>query len=96
MADWRPELTEIDDPVAENRWSYVASDGSKKVSQIRVGHPKPLPAGKETGWYCPLLIEGHTNGIKPVMGVGPVDALMNAMILVRRFYESVSEVEPVD
>jgi len=35
-----------------------------------------------------VYIEGFTNGVRPVFGAGPVDALMNAMTLVRSFFGS--------
>jgi hypothetical protein len=92
--DWRPQLTTIDDPIAEDSWAYTASDGSTKVSRLIVGRPQPLPGEADQAWYCPLSIEGHLPGIKCVMGVGPVDALMNAMTLVRRFFEEQSDVTP--
>jgi hypothetical protein len=92
--DWRPQLTSIDDPIAEDHWSYTASDGSTKVSRILVGRPQPLPGEEDRAWFCPLSIAGHMPGIKCVMGVGPVDALMNAMTLVRRFFEEHSDVSP--
>ncbi|WP_257451379.1 hypothetical protein [Archangium lipolyticum] len=92
--DWRPQLTTIEDPIAEDRWSYTASDGSTKVSRILVGRPQPLPGEEDRAWYCPLAIEGYLPGIKCVMGVGPVDALMNAMSLVRRLFEEQSNVTP--
>jgi hypothetical protein len=92
--DWRPQLTTIDDPIAEDLWSYTAIDGSTKVSRLIVGRPQPLPGEADQTWYCPLSIEGHLPGIKCIMGVGPVDALMNAMTLVRRFFEEQADVTP--
>jgi len=92
--DWRPHLTTIDEPIAEDHWSYMASDGSTRMSKILVGRPRPLPGEEDRAWYCPLFIEGYLPGIKCVMGVGPVDALMNAMTLVRRFFEEHSDVTP--
>ncbi len=92
--DWRPQLTTIEEPVAEDLWSYTANDGTTKTSRIRVGRPHPLPGEEDRAWYCPISIEGHLPGIKCVMGVGPVDALMNAMTLVRRFFEEHADVTP--
>lgn len=57
-----------------------------------MGHPVHYP--QERLWYCPVRIEGYTKGIDTVFGLGPVDALMNAMTLVRRFFEENSEVLP--
>lgn len=92
--DWRPRLTTIDDPIADDRWSLTTQEGETRVSRIVVGRPQPLPGEADRAWYCPLSIEGYLPGIKCVMGVGPVDALMNAMTLVRRFFEENSDVTP--
>ena len=43
-------------------------------------------------WYAPVLIEGFLPKITPVVGEGPVDALMNAMLLVKRFNDENSKV----
>jgi hypothetical protein len=84
--DWRPKLSQIDDPIADDYWEYLTSKGKRRISRLTVGRPAPWP--KARAWYCPLKIEGHTDPeIKPVFGEGPVDALMNAMNLVRRFFE---------
>lgn len=92
--DWRPQLTTIDDPIAEDHWSHTTQEGKTKVSRIVVGRPQPLPGETDRAWYCPLFIEDYLPGIKCVMGVGPVDALMNAMTLVRRFFEEHADVTP--
>lgn len=88
-ADWLPMLSRIDDPVAEDIWR-----GLHKTARIVVGRPQPLPEGAPARWYCPLIIEGHLPGIKPVLGMSPVTALVNAMSLVRRFFEENPEIVP--
>lgn len=91
--NWRPRVSRIDDPIAEDPWEYVTSKGEKRVSRLMVGRPVHLP--EERLWYCPVLIEGYTRPrIKPIFGSGPVDSLMNAMTFVRGFFEAHSEVLP--
>jgi len=91
--DWRPKLTRIADPIADDYWEYVTPDGEKRTSRLTVGRPVHYP--QERVWFCPVLIEGHTTPrIKPIFGSGPVDSLMNAMTFVRRFFEENSEVLP--
>ena len=86
MKDWRPKLTAIDEPIATDYWSYKTEDGSKRTSRVTIGRPALLADG--TNWYCPMYFEHVTNGIECAFGVGPVDALMNAMHFIRiRFYE---------
>lgn len=84
MSNWRPNITTIEDPIAEDLWSYP-ENGKTTTVRIQVGRPRQLDDNSD--WYCPLLIEGHLPA-KPVFGAGPVDALMNAMGLVRSFFES--------
>lgn len=91
--DWRPKLTRIRSPIADDYWEYVTPDGQRRVSRLTVGKPVHYPA--ERLWYCPVRIEGYTQPpIKPIFGSGPVDSLMNAMTFVRKFFEENSEVLP--
>jgi hypothetical protein len=92
MKDWRPRLTAIDDPIADDHWSYRTEDGSKRTSRITIGRPAQLEDG--TNWYCPMYFEHVTRGIDYAFGVGPVDALMNAMYFVRRRFYEFDDVTP--
>jgi hypothetical protein len=86
MKNWRPKLTAIGAPIADDHWSYKTEDGTKRTSRITIGRPALLADGSH--WYCPMYFEHVTQGIECAFGVGPVDALMNAMYFVRkRFYE---------
>jgi hypothetical protein len=83
---WRPvTLTSVDDLVAEDWWEYRKL-GRKIVSRIAVGKPAPDPSGRD--WYCPLLFENELEGWKAIYGVGPVDALMNALAFVRSHFDA--------
>ncbi|HEX8702116.1 MAG TPA: hypothetical protein VF815_25015, partial [Myxococcaceae bacterium] len=85
MKDWRPKLGVIDDPIADDYWSYKTRDGTRRTSRVTIGRPAPLEDKRD--WFCPILFEHVTEGIYYSYGVGPVDALMNAMYFVRRrFY----------
>ena len=91
--NWRPKVSRIDDPIAEDHWEYVTSSGEKRLSRLMVGRPVHFP--EERLWYCPVLIEGYTRPrIKPIFGSGPVDSLMRAMMFVRGFFDAQSEVLP--
>ena len=92
MKDWRPKLAAIDDPIAEDYWSYETSDGTRRTSRVTIGRPAPLADKRD--WYCPILFEHVTEGIYYSYGVGPVDALMNAMYFVRRRFYALKEVQP--
>lgn len=92
MNDWRPKLSAIDDPIADDHWAYQTEDGTRRTSRVTIGRPVPLPDGKD--WYCPYYFEHVTQGIDYAMGVGPVDALMNAMYWVRRRFHEFDEVTP--
>jgi hypothetical protein len=90
--DWRPKLVGVDDPIADDHWEYVASRGKRRVSRLTVG--RPVYYARERLWYCPVRIEGYTAGVDTVFGLGPVDALMNAMTLVKRFFDEKKNVVP--
>ncbi len=90
--DWRPKLTHIHDPIAEDFWEYRTPQGQRRTSRLVVGRPTHHPEAR--AWYCPILIEGHSPGPDAVFGQGPVDALMNAMGVVRTFFEQNLAVVP--
>lgn len=92
MKNWRPKLSSIDDPIAEDSWHYMLEDGTQRTSRIIIGRPARTLDGKD--WYCPFSFEHVTKGIDFAFGVGPVDALMNAMYFVRRRFYEFDEVEP--
>jgi hypothetical protein len=92
MKAWRPKLSSIDDPIAEDHWHYRTEDGTQRTSRIIIGRPAPLADGKS--WYCPYSFEHVTRGIDYAFGAGPVDALMNAMYFVRRRFYEFDEVSP--
>jgi len=80
-------LKKIDDVVAEGSWRFRKSDGAETSAKIVIGKPKQDGTDPNKDWYCPLFIEKYTKGIIPVMGVGPLDSLLNAMNLLRSFFE---------
>ena len=92
MKNRRPRLSSIDDPIAEDYWHYRTEDGAQRTSRIVIGRPGLAPDGKT--WYCPLSFEHVTKGIDYGFGVGPVDALMNAMYFVRRRFYEFDDVTP--
>ena len=86
-ADWKPSPTSIDEPIARDIWAYQVNGGSRETL-IEVGKPAPIVSSDpKSEWYCPLRIEGQLPAIQVIVGLGPVDALMNAMMVVKRFFE---------
>ena len=81
--DWIPKLTKIDDPIAEAKLPFRRRNGSWGHLHTIVGRPRPTLDGKD--YYCPIQMKGCFKGVMPVVGVGPVDSLMNAMAVVRRY-----------
>ena len=77
----------IQDPIADGffRPSGGWVKGKTKV-YIAVGRPRPEEDQKGP-WICPLYIERFTNGVRNVHGVGPLDSLLNAMNLLRQFFD---------
>lgn len=94
MRDWLPQLTEIDDPVADDFWSYETEEGIQRVVRVTIGRPAPIPKEANGDWYCPLRIEGRTPGLLCAVGVGPVDALANAARAVTDHFEELRKVSP--
>lgn len=88
------KIASIEDPIAEDYWSYKLDNGAEQVSHVVVGKPRPV-AGDENGdWCCPLYFEHITPEVLTVFGVGPVDALMNAMRFVADQFFKLEKVTP--
>jgi len=81
--DWRPKLTVIEAPIADDYWRYTTPEGKRRTSRVTVGQPVHFP--QERCWYVPVMIEGYLTKVTPIIGQGPVDALMNAMMFIKRF-----------
>jgi hypothetical protein len=94
MSNWLPQLTSIDDPIADDIWSYENDDGVKRTARVTIGRPVPIPNDSNGDWYCPVRIEPGLAGIDCVVGVGPVDALCNASRLVKNFFHELRKVSP--
>ena len=88
-----PEIKSIDAPIADDHWTYSDS-GQEKTARIIVGRPQPAFGDPNEDWMCAIFNENFTDRIVPVMGVGPVDALRNAMLLVVEFEKKVGPVTP--
>lgn len=61
---------------------------------VQVGRPVPAAGDPNGDWCCPVYVEGFTGRVDRAMGVGPVDALLNATLLVRHFAEDLDEWSP--
>lgn len=92
--DWLPKLTTIDDPIADDYWSYENDYGVKRFSHVTIGRPVPIPGDPNGDWYCPIRIDPELPGIKCVVGVGSVDSLANAARIVREFFRDARKVSP--
>jgi len=89
-----PYLKRIVDLIADDRWAYVGPDGNRVTSRVCVGRPQPWPGDRQGDWMCSVSIDHFTDGVRPIAGVGPVDALMNAMAVVKAFAEQVGQFTP--
>jgi hypothetical protein len=94
MGNWLPELTTIDDPIADDFWPYETDEGVRRVARVTLGRPAPIPGDPNGDWYCPLRIEHRMSGILCVVGVGPVDALTNAARVVSEHFHELRKVSP--
>jgi len=89
-----PTLERIEDPIAEDWWGYTTPDGREQLTRIVIGRPAPIPDDPHGDWYCPLLLPEFFPEVQCIPGVGPVDALANAMALVKGFQDSVGGITP--
>jgi hypothetical protein len=87
-------IEKIEDAVAVDEWRYNKADGTSVVSRVEIGKPQRAPDDPNGDWYCPVFIEHFTDRIVPAYGVGPVDALMNALIPVRTFADQIGQFTP--
>ena len=84
----------VTDVIAEDSWSYTGKDGTLAISRIVIGRPRPWPNDGRGDWICPIEIEHFTGGTGAIAGVGPVDALMNAIGVVKAFAEEIKPFTP--
>ena len=89
-----PKFKHVTDVVAEDSWSYTTKEGTPRISRVTIGRPRPWPNDNHGDWLCPLEIEHFTDGIRAIAGVGPVDALMNAIGMVKAFAEEIKPFTP--
>lgn len=96
MSSWLPQLTSIDDPIADDFWSYENDEGVRHVARVMIGRPTPIPNDPQGNWYCPLYIEHRETPSKVLcmVGVGPVDALVNASRVVSDHFHELRKVSP--
>ena len=91
----QPEVLSIDDPIATDRWAYMDKKGNERIAEVAVGRPVPVdPHDPASDWYCPVRVEHFSPGVVTAMGVGPVDALLNATTLIEAFKASMVGVSP--
>jgi hypothetical protein len=88
------KIDKIADVIAADDWSYQASSGETVTARIEIGRPQPIPNDPNGDWFCPVSIDGFTLQIRAVYGVGPVDALNNAITLLRSFISRIGEFTP--
>jgi len=96
MRSWLPSLTSIDDPVADDFWSYENDEGVQHIARVTIGRPAPIPGDTNGDWYCPVRIE-HASAkaeIVCMVGVGPVDAMINATRVVSDHFHELRKVSP--
>ncbi len=90
----------IGDVIADGTWLFPEVmrkiQKGRKTGYIAIGRPRP-DTDPRGDWICPIQIDHFTNGVVYAHGVGPLDALLNAMNLLRQFFDmnTVLNLEPV-
>jgi hypothetical protein len=87
-------MKKIADIIAHDFWEYHSVNGRKRISEIVIGRPRRDVKDRHGDWYCPIVITGFLSKVTNIFGVGPVDALLNAMKLVQAFQDKVGSVSP--
>ena len=83
-------ITSVRKAIASDTWTFADRNGKTQRARVEIGKPQPVPDDELGDWHCPVFIEGWTPNVMPVMGIGPVDSLMNAVSLVRSFHEQIA------
>ena len=78
--------SKITDLVAEGTFRVPRPTKHRRTAHIAIGRPRPVENDPNGDWYAPVFIENYTNGIQKVMGVTPLDTLINAMSVVNSFF----------
>jgi hypothetical protein len=89
-----PYFEVVDDPIAEDTWSYRDRNGESRLAHVTIGRPRPWPGDSHGDWLCPVQIDDYMEGVRAIAGVGPVDALMNAMGVIQAFADEIGRFEP--
>jgi len=88
------KIDKITDIIAADDWSFETASGEIMFSRIEIGRPQPIPESQNGDWFCPVSIEGFTDQIRAIYGVGPIDALANALKLVSAFASKIGDYSP--
>jgi hypothetical protein len=89
-----PDVKRITDRIAEDYWAYRSLDGHHTISRLVVGRPRRWRGDPQGDWICPVMIDGFTHGVATMAGVGPIDALLNAVKVIQAFAEEIREFTP--
>ena len=67
----------------------------RETAYIAIGRPR-RDSDPRGDWICPIQIEHFTDKVVNAHGVGPLDALLNAMTLLNQFFNmnTVASLEP--
>jgi len=85
----------IQDVIARDAWESTGPGGKTVFHEIVVGRPYAISDDPNRDWVCPVSIQNFTSGVTLAHGVGPVDALMNAMVLVKKLFDKIhNEAKP--
>lgn len=80
--DWRPKVTHIDDPIADDVCSFKTANGVERV-RVVVGRPCPNQNDGNRTWYTPMFVEASNEKVMCTFGVGAIDSLANVGLRLR-------------
>ena len=85
----------IHDIIADGLWKNPDPNGERQSAYIAIGRPEQDNTQKHEEWRCPIYIEHFTKQVVDARGIGPLDALMNTMTLLRQFIDMNHCIEPL-
>jgi len=85
----------IENIIAEGIWKNPDPEGKRQSAYIAIGRPEQNSTQKHEEWKCPIYIDHFTQQVINARGIGPLDALMNAVTLLRQFLDMNHYIEPI-
>ena len=89
-SSWKPIYKSLSDItiLIEDVWELEHAGGPRSA-RITIGRPSSFrdPGTGAELFACPFYVEGATDNIVTAVGEGPLNALMSAVVAIRRIFK---------